>query len=512
MTRRSGRPAQLAEDPTVFDGARVDVDSRVGWLLRTSRLASENEDDHALDTFAKRLRERGLVVDASRLSTWESGRVAVPEQAFAHYGAVLGLAPGSLRTTCSGLRDTLGPPATRTGATRRSPGQEALQRRLDRTYAAVADGRARGGDWLAMADLLGTSRQVILPSVIVEGLVDDLVHELVRSVGPAYTTRFQALTELMASPGLSGLVTASVESFTHEVGAQGVLDALCVLGEVSTGPSLDFLLASLVTTEGATQLGAAYALLNLLITTSFPAARLPELEQALGRLHRERSDPGTHGLVRLLGRRLPRPPDERLGLGPLLAAPEQKQLQHTTEMFADVAAACATSVEPVPGADRDGMLRRLLQEALGSRFPERRHQAGILLMASPYRDQVARATATLAESTRSATTRRAAAVLLTYVAGPGQSRTLLDWLSSGREELQDTALISLAHGGGGVPGDVDLTSATGAGQDYWAAAYAAGMSGHPVLKSWASDPSLPAELRQAARWWLATGGAVRDTA
>jgi hypothetical protein len=40
--------------------------------------------------------------------------------------------------------------------------------------------------------------------------------------------------------------------------------------------------------------------------------------------------------------------------------------------------------------------------------------------------------------------------------------------------------------------------------------YAAGMCGDPLVVGFALDAQAPAEVRQAARWWLANGSRVTE--
>ena len=153
---------------------------------------------------------------------------------------------------------------------------------------------------------------------------------------------------------------------------------------------------------------------------------LKEIGAALGVTESRVSQLHSQAVARLLANRLT--PDSRSRAGftvepPRSAPPVLQSGSDDDEVNRVVVAALTGSRRVVPGIHRDAMLRRLLREALASRFLERRHHASLMLMTSPYRDPVATATARAAELSTSRVTRRAVGLLLTYLAGPGQAST-----------------------------------------------------------------------------------------
>lgn len=567
-----GRPAALPVDGTPFDGPRVDVEARLAWLLRAHRLCSPDPDNRSLAAFARRLRATGLTCDSARVSRWETGRAPVPDHVVARYERVLGVPAGALRSVRGGLRALARDPAPASETLPADPPQD----RLDRVYDRLTGPGVDGGDWLDLADLLAGPgpQRVLLPGRLLESWVGRLVAELMRAVGTAYTTRFQALTALITHRPLTPLVAAAIDAAVREPGAQGVADPVSLLGEVGTPAITARLLDAFAHETGGIRLGSAHALLNLIVTGTVPATHRTAL---LDTLHRAAAD-DPHGqgaaLATMLTTRLPPTdlPATRAGGAttdgtpadgtpdgtvpadrPARAGHQEPRATHAaTRALYELsrrtgAGALAAAARERLGIDDDPMLDRIVLEALGSRHLERRHHAGLLLLASPYRPAIAALTADATAHHPHAPARHAAATLLRYVVGPAQLPALHDWLtpphpaahrpnpvpsnagppgagspsagppgggrpSGGRPELVGAGLGALAHAGGPAPADrVDLAALLGMpGVSGSALVYAAGMTGAPALREWAGDPGTAAPLRQAARWWLRQGPAIHS--
>jgi hypothetical protein len=505
MGERRGRPPALPQDGTAFDGPAVDVPARLGWLLRVNRLASADPDNRSVATFARRLRSLDVTADGARVSRWETGVAPASADVVAGYETVLGLPAGALRSVGAGLA------AVSAGGAGPAPAgplpDGAAQTRLDAVYAQVAGPAPAGGDWLDLAGLLTGPDRILLPGPILEDLLARLLDEMMRAAGTAYTTRFQALTRLITAAPLTGAVAAAIGAAVSEGGAQCVIDAVSLLGEVGDARLVRRLLASFDGGPGPVATGAAHALLNQLITGSFPAGELAALEAALRRAAAD--DPAGHGrLALMVGARLSAVSRQRAGLPPaaprpLPAAPAGQapvELWQRLELGRFLAAG-----RDATGLASDPMLARLLGEAMASRHVERRHHASLLLLVSPYRSAVAGVACRVAERADSPAARRGAGALLWYLAGPAQVPVLRAWAAGDRPDLRQTALTALAHAGaGGAVG-----AGVGGGVDS-AAVYAAGMTGDPVLRVLAAEPGTPAGARRAARWWLRHGPAVLD--
>ncbi|WP_207126652.1 hypothetical protein [Actinocatenispora comari] len=486
---RQGRPPEMPADGTPFDGPRVDVEGRLGWLLRVSRLTADDPDNRSLTGFATRLRQTGSPAGTPQISRWETGRLPASDAVFTRYETILGLPAGGLGSVAVGLRSALGAPLP---AARPAPADIlALRRRYDLVHERLAATDVAGGTWLAFADILRTDGLVVLlPSRYLDELLGRLLDEMMRSVGIAYTTRFTALAMLVAQPELTADVVGAIDAVAHEPGAQGVVDAVSLLGEVGDAPAAGRLLALLAADDAVLRLGAAHALLNMTNLGTLPARHAAAMARILRRL--DEHDPA----VTVLAGRTPAP----------LAAPPppvRRRPPPAADRFA-LAARART------GLEFDPMLCRLVAEAVGSRYTERRHHAALLLLASPYRAVVAEVATGVAGSDPDAAIRRGAAGLLRYVVGPPQVPVLRRWLRSERPDLRAAALGALPHAG--VPAEaVGTDLAAGAGRPPRPTGpliYAAGMTGHPLLRRWADDPATEPAVRRTARWWLRHGSAV----
>src|SRR3954453_4610886 len=78
--RRRGRPQRLPEDPNTLASGVVGCDQRVAWLLSVSRVLGPDPELARRDGFIVALKDRGLPVDASRVSRWESGLQPLPSR------------------------------------------------------------------------------------------------------------------------------------------------------------------------------------------------------------------------------------------------------------------------------------------------------------------------------------------------------------------------------------------------------------------------------------------------
>ncbi len=512
MNAPRGRPPVMPTDVTDFDGSAIDGASRLAWLLRSCRVRHPDRELRAQAAFAKRLASRGLRVDSARVSVWESGRASLPGSVLVAYARELGLPSGSLRAAQSAL-GRLTPAAP----PRPGPGPQdavAVRRRLDAVYERLQDAPT-GGTWLDLAELVSGAAPVILPTRLVEDFVLRLLGETMRAVGPAYTTRVDALVRLAHTPSLAPVVTRGVETVSLARGAQGVADLVAVLGEVDDQVVIRRLIGHLAGEARGVRIGAAHALLTSIARGTFPAAEWAGLEDVL-RSVAAAEPAGTGALIRrLLGSRLSPNARTRVGLpaeqtpapGPAPSGVAGRHGCRHLDAWREARAQFEhTSLEH--GLPADPMYLRLVREALFSRFPERRRHAALLLMHSPHRDPAALGALRLATQDARPVFRDGALTLLTYLVTPGTAGSVLPLLDRADLAGRRAALLALAHARAVLP-EVDLVAM--AGRDPALAptvAYAAGMVGHPALRSWADDPHAPTSLRSRAAWWLEAGSAV----
>ncbi|MEW1954451.1 hypothetical protein [Terrabacter sp. NPDC080008] len=536
-----GRRAHLPEDATPYASSYVDVGARVAWLLRISRLLSPHPGTSSLADFARRLAALGLRADPARISQWETAATAPSAEVLTAYEVALGLAPGQLLAVCEGLGHSV-LSSHRQWVTPGTPAGGG-QRRLDEAYERIVDGEGSGGDWLGFSGLLTAPQPALVPGRIVQDLTNRLVDEMTRSVGIAYVTRFESLCRMAAAPTTAASVVRGVTAFVRADGAQSILDAMTVYGEIPHAQ----VVASLVRTASADgsrlRLGAVHALLNMVLLGTLPEPTVPMVETLAVRLLDPRGDvPGQH-LGRLLAERLREDSRRRVGRRSGVpvgtpAAPSRRGLGLPPAMGIYVQAA-----ERASGVVADPMLARLLHELLAGDFVERQHQAALMLLASPYR-QVLADTALLVAADTDRESAAEAVHMLTYLASAEHVPALRRLLLTVEVPLRGGVLRALAHAddgalhgirplpaagedgenavgegavGEGAPDSVPrastlpvLADLTAAGIDDAAVLYAAGMTGHAGLRDLLESPLESNDRRLAARWWRDHGPAVRS--
>lgn len=506
--RRRGRRAHLPEDATSYAAPRVDVAARIAWLLRVHRLLSEAPGTESLGAFSGKLEALGVRADPARISQWETAVIPVPAAVITAYETVLGLDSGQLLAVSEGLEHSMltirrSPAVTGTAVVR--------QRHLDEAYDRISDGEGRGGDWLTVSGLLTGAGQgsALMPSRIVQDLSLRLVNEMTRSVGVAYYTRFEALCRLAAGASTAGAVVRSISAAVVVPGAQSILDAMTIYGEVPQPAVVTHLVRVASHDGGRHRLGAVHALLNMVLMGTLPEQSRTAVEGLVVQLLGERGDAGAQRLGRLLGERLPVASRQairrRCGVSvePPVARPGVRYSPPSiTGRFVDEARLAT-------GIDEDPMLARLLHEFLGGDFVERQHQAALLLLASPYRSALATTALGVVGASVELGTRAVAAHLLTYLAGPEHVERLRALLPVVPDALRNTVLRALTHASSSSDDESPLALAALPGVSESEILYAAGMSGHSDLHILAADGARTHEQRAGARWWIDAGAAVR---
>ncbi len=504
--KRRGRRAHLPEDSTPYAAPRVDVAARIAWLLRVHRLVSEAPGTESLAAFAGRLETLGVRADPARISQWETAVVPVPASVITAYETVLHLDSGQLLAVCEGLEHSV-------LAVRRDPAVTGTpivrQRHLDEAYDRISDGEGRGGDWLTVSGLMTGRAEALMPSRIVQELSLQLVNEMTRSVGVAYYTRFEALCRLATGPTTAGAVLRSVSASVAAPGAQSILDAMTLYGEVPQPAVVAHLVRIASQDGGRHRLGAVHALLNMALMGTLPEASRPAVEVLVVQLLAEHGDAGAQGLGRMLGERLPA--SSRQAIRRRCSVSVEPAAVHAGTRYTPppIMARFVEEARTATGIDEDPMLARLLHEFLAGDFVERQHQAALMLLASPYRSTLATSALGVVAEPADPETRAIAAHLLTYLAGPEHVNGLTVLLPTVSIELRDTVLRALTHASASSAHAslAHLTSLPGVSESE--ILYAAGMAGHPDLHVLATDPARPHEQRAGARWWIEAGAAVR---
>jgi len=452
--------------------------------------------------FCRQLAEHGYPTGVSALSRRESGQEAMPVAMMTAYEQVLGLPDGQLRGVAEAHRRALD------GRTRGSRARE-LDRReiadeLGRIDSLISAGRMRGGDWLSLAEVLAHPGGPILPPSIQHKWISLLLTEMIRSVQGAYTSRLEALSHLMVEPLTRATVREAVRSLIDEPGAQALVDAVSVFGEVHDADVFAETLELFVRRRGAVRRGAAAGLLQPIVLGRLTADQVGQLCRAILTVVREDPEDGADPAFMLAQRislEITREVVGVLGYNPG-SQPVGAHIQAPAALQEYLSAA-----EAVSGIHGDRMLERLLREALTSDFVERQHHALMMLVVSPYRNCLAETAIQLVEGSTDTVVRDAAGHMLGYLSGEQQTDHLCKLLERPDPRLQIVGLLGLAHSCG-VPADVDLSKQLANPEVASVAIYAAGMSSHPCLDEAAVSDS--ADLREKAHWWLRTGGGIRE--
>ena len=519
---RRGRRPELPRDDTPVGELYGDVAARIGWLLRVHRLQHQDIDVQQGARFVRRLRLHGVAADQSRISRWESARVPVPAEVLTGYEQVLGLDGGTLTSVALGLQRSL----TRGGEVAAVTAPEFTDDGIDRLNSAfdrVIGGKPVGADWSELAQGCAAGpRLVFLRDSDWEAISHQLVREMTLGVSTAYVTRFEALRGLMVHPRARGHLLRAIGALITEPDTQVVIDAISLLQEVDVPRAGDTAMRLLHTGSGQVRTGAATTLAGKLAR-----GHLSELQQrALARiladiLHQDleaHNDPAIADVVARMDRgpqmsllRLVSPSVDSLLLR-VSRAGELSPAAVAEQISVEVARATGAA-----HADRDGMLARLVREAMFHGHEERRHHASVLLMSSPYRAALAavladRVTAREAEHGR-------AMILLSYLAGSSERAQLAAVASDATHggAVRSSALHGLGHVGVEAYADAALTAVDDPQPSVARAAlYALGMSGGPeIFELSTASPhsgSVSDDVRRAATWWQRVGPAVRDCA
>jgi len=495
-----GRPRDLPVDRTPLRGAHVDGRARIAWLVRVSRMASPVGGTGR--DFSHRLTAAGFPVGASALSRREHGQEEISGAMLSAYETVLELPIGQLRSVCRPLRRLSAPHEI----VRPEPIDRAdLSVRLSRLEERIASGEACATDWLTLAQML-VQGGVVLPPSVLQHWVDQLLSEMLRSVGTAYVGRFEALAQMMRDRVTRRSVVSAVMSTVDTPGSGCTIDALSVLGESGDMETVDRMVDLFEHRTQRIRLGAARALLQQIVLGRLTVDQVDRIQHAILTVAREDPDDGgwpSFMLAQRISLPMTRMVVALLGTNPG-NRPHGAYIQDPALLHRYLRAAADDS-----GVHDDRMLERLVREALTEDFLERQHHSSLMLMASPYREVLAETAVDIVAAVDDPVAREAAGGLLSYLGTIEQRPRLLGLLACPEADVQHIALRALAHAGG-VPADVDLGSRLTRPELARTTLYAAGMSGHPVLESAVRSPEATETVRAGARWWIRAGSAVRD--
>ncbi|MDQ6523194.1 helix-turn-helix transcriptional regulator [Nocardioides sp. LHD-245] len=487
------------DDPTPLAGARIDIAARIGWLLRISRVMA-----------GVPLRElAGRAGDGTRLSPATLSRVETTGRrsgtVVAAYERALGLPHGQLRAPIDVLCRTFSYAPADTEPYAPDPTLAGFTAAVD---AVRSDGPS-AHDWLRFAEYhvrtpFGTDAHTIRP------LLARLVDEVGRSAGRGYQLRYEALSKLRCSP-YADLVAEVVRAAVEQPGMQRPADLMSAVTEYPT-PDLVAWCGELLTHESwVIARAACLGIQNMRSVGGLRRADWPPLvpvfaaacDAAVGDPLRQPILSATLACC---------PPEFRTAVRGLLAAelvePRRAAAWTRTRRNRHFTYAAALAAEIAETSAGEAMLARLLFEVLYDFRATHVTTSSFLLVASPFADDVRALVCRSALEGPDEVTRHGAAFAFANLMIPFDTADPAPWLASDDPVLRGAGLSIC--GFAGVPLASDLLHGLVARDDQigYEAMFAAGMAQQPELAALASAAHLPAAVREAAAWWLASGGRI----
>lgn len=497
------RSPDVIVDPSPLDAPSVNVPLRVGWLLRTSRLNPENRSALTANRFAA-----ALGVGPAVITKWEKGTEDIDATGIEGYERLIDLPAGSLRGIIEITRRAFRYPVNPRLSPPRPPDDLA---ELSALVWPAMHGEPKGIDWLHFADALNTDGPLLLPDFTAAPVLDRLASELARSVGSAYLTRYEAMARLRTGR-YHDVALNSLLTFALAEDAQVSIDLLDVAGELPSAELFRAMCRLLVDDRVAVFHGACHSISNMAalggITKAEMRDSVPLLVRAYNALAHE---PSRHARMSDLFRNLPpgvqSTAREHLDRPPTPVPPARAVVSRESPVYRAVQGVAEDIRSELPMRENP-MLERVLFEAMFDGLWKRQYIASLFLMAVPYRDVISRHVARLADRHGRREVREAAIELSLRTGHSAALTTAEDWAMSGDVRRQGPALVTLGHWATNVDGRILEHTVRGDWELARRALYAAGMSGSPILRTWADDPARSDQVRAAARWWIGVGGRV----
>lgn len=492
------RAPEPLDDVTPLDAARIDVSVRIGWLLRTHRTVA----GLSLRDMAAALGEHGVRLSAATLSRMET-EGQQPGAVMDGYGKVLGLPRGQLRTVGTMMFHTFpyGPP----------PAHESVPRDLEsfsRVCAAVEAEGPTAGDWLEFARYHASDVGYGLPLSSMEPLASRLIGEAGRGIREGRMIRHDALVTLLRSP-YHDLVSDMVREALADARQQIIFDLASIISDAPTLVTLHWLGRLL---SGPTRFhvqGASAALQNMVVGNklSLEAWRelVPYLERARKCVNGEAER--TAALTALCSALPPAVQADLSTIGHKPTTPRTTVAwsRSTSNPHFAFALRIAQTVTDRLGQPDEPLLARLLFEALFEPRLVRRSMGYWLVAFSAFGDETLLAILHLLEAAPDPET-RSAALRVAAVCHRGQPLTGLEALLELPGDPDFFEVLHLVGRSGAELPEASLRRGlAGTESIRRQTLYCLGMAGDPRLADLAEDATLPDDVREGARWWLAAG-------
>ena len=500
----------------------VGCDQRIAWLLTTARILGPDPTLARRDGFIKALAERGVHVDGSRVSRWESGLHPLPMRVASTYESVLGATEGSLVAVIAGLRRAFGTgPAPKDSALRES---DLSDGDVDRLMALTESGRAHGGHWLRLAGQLNRYDRVYLRKRDWQDLCAQLVNELAASVGVGYVRRYEAAASLIRHHQAQRHLTRALGSFVTHPDTQVVSPVLNLLAEVPDEAAGDLVLRMLGSEQRDLRRAASSVAAVKVARGHFGAEAFKHLESSVvGSLRRGESLDGRLDSFDLA---VQLPEDSWERIQPALRTRRAYDLVtrsreggelvpwgQASAVVNEIASKVQAETPSHHPSEPDLMLHRLLRESLLHAHKARRHHAALFLAASPYAPAVSRHCLRLAAHENDLLAARAWTVLMRVGHAGGRDQVVRRAMGEARSSIRARALVNVGllqaplrhHEAEALWAMVEDTTKP---IERHATMFALGMAGAPQLGSLAeAETDWPG---RGARWWLEQGPARHD--
>jgi hypothetical protein len=504
LRNNAGMPriSEVIDDPTPIPAARIDIPSRIGWLLRVHRTVA----GLSLREMSAAMRARGTEVSSTTLSRIES------EGQRSHtvldgYADVLGLREGSLRS----MVDMLCRSFPYAPAAPPEPASQSLDR-FSEACEAAGERRPTGGAWLTFARLHAAENGFGLPRGLVEPYVRRLADELGRSVGPAHVARYEALAQLRTS-AYGDLVAAVCRELLLDPDNQLHYHLTSVLSDCPSVELVRWFGGLLRHPSTFVARGASYALQNMLVIGGLGirewASVVPGVVSAWE--HAD-GDPVRNGILAHLCAAIPPELQAEVRRAVDITAPEAAGPRTWSRTRGNVHYEFARSVAAEACArlrHRDEpLLERLVFEALFDPRGVRMSNAMLTLTSSPFAGELMTLLAERRTRAPDAATGAACLRVSTACHHGEEVPFVVDWLETEDLEELHFALSISGRSARRLPRRALQRGLSGNETTMNRTLYALGMAADPRLPDLARDSGVTDAVRRAARWWAERDGRV----
>ncbi|WP_170219441.1 hypothetical protein [Nocardioides litoris] len=508
-----GRTPLSLEDNTPLDKGAVDVRARCGWVVRMVRLTAPGAPTlkqlaEAAGTNSARLHrlETGALRDGALLDACEEA-----------LGAETGSVRAAVDVTCRTFPAD-SPPDTRPGSP--ATGVRAVSDLTEALLDAADAGEViAAGAWLRWSRAMAAAGAVGLPERLARPLVDRLVDELGRSVGPGYPVRYESLALLRSGP-YGHLVVDAARAVVAEPDVQRVADLVSAVSEAVTADAVALAVDLLADDRVRVAEAGALAVENLAAVGPDPAGLWAQLVPSLVDAYVAGCDDPVRwewlshllrlapvALLRPHQARLPRPPAPKAAISDWSASRANAYWSTCEDLARRVCAEASVTYQP--------MVVRLLFDVAMSHHETRGVTSYMLVGAVPALvGPVADAVAEIAETHDDEVVRARAARRLRGALWGVLPARAEGWVD-GPDPVLDATGLALAGAAGTRLDPAAYDDALADPAHRTAALFGLGMAGHPHLALLAADRPAGAgagavdpEVAGAARWWCRHGARV----